>query len=215
MTVDRDQLIAYALGILPPAEEARVQAALETSPELRALLRTDQEALLALTDTLPEVALPAGAEDRLLARLASERAVPAVPAALPARQVAWPLLAALSLAAALALAFALRPPADPFQRYVQIPGAATQALTANGDTLGQLVRMPDGRAYLHLSQPATAGQAYQMWQLQDGQPVSLGMFQGQGFLLAGLPPGAQIAVSVEPPGGSPQPTSTPILVKQL
>ncbi|EYB67488.1 anti-sigmaE protein [Deinococcus phoenicis] len=221
MTVDRDQLIAYALGILPPAEEARVQAALETSPELRATLRAEREVLLALTDALPEVDPPAGAEDRLLARLASEReagtpaAAPSPRAAVPARSTSWLPLAALSLAAALALAFVVRPPADPLQRYVQIPGAATQAVTANGNTLGQLVRMPDGRAYLHLSQPASTGRAYQMWQVQAGVPVSLGVFEGQGFLLAGLPPGATIAVSVEPPGGSPQPTTTPILVQTL
>ncbi|GAA5533061.1 anti-sigma factor domain-containing protein [Deinococcus aluminii] len=214
MTIDPDQLTAYALGILPPEEEARVQAALESSPELRAQLRADREALTALAEALPVVDPPAGAEDRLLARVAAERRAAPTPLP-PSRPTSWLLLAALGLAAALALAFVLRPPADPLQRYAGIPGATTRAVTASGGPVGQLVRMPDGRAYLYLNRPAEAGRVYQMWQMQAGVPVSLGVFDGQGFLLPGLPPGATIAVSVEPPGGSPQPTTTPILVQQL
>lgn len=225
MTIDPDQLTAYALGILAPEEEARVQAALEASPELRAQFRAEQEALTALAESLPAVEPPAGAEDRLLARLAAEREreAPAAPAGIPLpvapaprpRRAPWLPLAALGLAAALALAFVLRPAAGPLQQYARTPGATTETVTANGNQLGQLVRLPDGRVYLHLNEPAADGRVYQMWQIQAGKPVSLGVFEGQGFLLAGLPPGATIAVSVEPPGGSPQPTTTPILAQTL
>lgn len=218
MTVDRDQLTAYALGLLSPEEEARLEAALEARPELHAQLEADREALTALlVGTLPAADPPPGAEDRLLARLAAERATPQPPLREPpgpARRPRW-WPAALALAAALALVFALRPPADPLQRYARTPGATTQTVTANGSALGQLVRLPDGRAYLHLSQPPQSGRVYQMWRLQGKTPVSLGLFEGQGFLLTGLPPGTTVAVSVEPPGGSPQPTATPILVQQL
>ncbi|GBF04074.1 anti-sigma E protein [Deinococcus aerius] len=223
MTIDPEQLTAYALGILSPEEEAHVRAALEASPELRAQLQAEQEALTALVESLPEVEPPPGAEDRLLARLAAEReAEPAAPAVTPIappaparRRTPWFPLAALGLAAALALVFVLRPTPDPLQQYARTPGATTQAVTANGADLGQLVRLPDGRAYLHLNRPADAGRVYQMWRIQAGTPVSLGVFEGQGFLLTDLPPGATVAVSVEPPGGSPQPTTTPILVQTL
>ncbi|ABF44909.1 MULTISPECIES: anti-sigma factor domain-containing protein [Deinococcus] len=210
-------MTAAALGILSPEEEARVQAALEADPALRARLRADQEALTALVEALPPAEPPAGAEDRLMARLAAEREREAspLPAAAPRRWTFWLPLAGLGLAAVLALTFVLRPPADPLRHYARVPGATTQAVTSKGSVVGQLVRLPDGRVYLHLNQPAAAGRAYQMWRIQGSQPISLGMFEGQGFLLSGLPAGATIAVSVEPPGGSPQPTTTPILVQQL
>lgn len=195
-----------------------MRAALDADPDLRARLRADREALAALIASLPEVALPAGAEDRLMNRLAAERATaaPTVAVAPANRRLPWWPLAALGLAAALAAAFVLRPlTADPLRQYAGTPGATTQTVEANGTSLGQLVRLPDGRAYLHLNEPADAGRVYQAWQIRDGTPVSLGVFDGQGFLLAGLPPGATVAVSVEPTGGSEQPTSTPILVQQL
>ncbi|WP_216319783.1 anti-sigma factor domain-containing protein [Deinococcus aestuarii] len=219
---DRDQLTAYALGILPPEEEARVRAALEADPELRAGVDADREALAALAEVLPQEPLPDGAEERLMARLARERAATAAPGVStpppsPARRPnrTWLPLAALGLAAALALVFVLWPEGDPLRRYANTPGATVQRLEANGGDLGQLVRLPDGRAYVYLARPAEAGRVYQMWQIRGGVPVSLGVFEGQGFLLTGLTPGATVAVSVEPPGGSPQPTTTPILVRQL
>ncbi|BDP40851.1 anti-sigma E factor [Deinococcus aetherius] len=219
---DRDQLTAYALGILPPEEEARVRAALDADPALRAQVDADQEALVALAEALPQEPVPGGAEERLMARLVRERPEPAAPVVSAAPPVTrrrpnrtWLPLAALGLAAALALVLVLRPEGDPLRRYASTPGATTQPLEANGNRLGQLVRLPDGRAYVYLAQPAEAGRIYQMWQIQGGVPVSLGLFEGQGFLLTGLATGATVAVSVEPPGGSPQPTTTPILVQTL
>lgn len=99
----------------------------------------------------------------------------------------------------------LRPEGDPLRRYASTPGATTQPLEANGNRLGQLVRLPDGRAYVYLAQPAEAGRIYQMWQIQGGVPVSLGLFEGQGFLLTGLATGATVAVSVEPPAAARNP----------
>jgi len=228
VTIDSDQRTAYTLGLLSPEEEARVQAALDTDPQLCAQLRMDSEALLGLVETLPEMDVPAGAEARLMARLSAERAQPkrahpfqaSVPAepALPAPRSSFPKwlpLATLGLAAALALAFVVRPAPDPLQRYARTPGATTQDLKSSGAPLGQLVRLPDGRAYLYLNRPAERGRIYQMWQIRAGKPVSLGVFEGQGFLLTGMPPGSTVAVSVEPPGGSPQPTAEPILIQSL
>ncbi|MEF2278105.1 anti-sigma factor [Deinococcus sp. YIM 134068] len=215
---DRDQLTAYALGLLPPEEEARVHAALAADPALRAGVDADLEALTALAETLPQPPVPDGAEERLLARLRAEVPRPAAPVAPPIERRPrrlWLPLAALGLAAALALFFVLRPEDDPLRRYADTPGAITQPLQADGNDLGQLVRLPDGRAYVYLSQPAETGRVYQAWQVRDGVPVSLGLFEGQGFLFAGLPAGATVAVSVEPPGGSEQPTTTPLLVQRL
>lgn len=231
MTIDQDQLTAYALGILPPEEEVRVRAAIEADPALRAQLDADLAALVALSESLPDSPVPAGAEDRLMARLHAERAagptitpLPAVsgpaqtesvPPVRPARRPLWPLLGTLGLAAAITAVLLLRPAADPVRQYANTPGAVTESLDAGGQNLGQLVRLPDGRAYLYLKSAADAGRVYQLWQIVGGQPASLGMFDGQGILITGLEAGATIAVSVEPTGGSEQPTTTPILVREL
>lgn len=241
MTIDQDQLTAYALGILPPEEEGRVRTAIEADPALRAQLDADLAALVALSESLPDSPVPAGAEDRLMARLHAERAavVPtaplvtplparsgsaesapsqsATPAPLsrPARRPLWPLLGTLGLAAAVTAVLLLRPAADPVRQYASTPGAVTETVEVEGRDLGQLVRLPDGRVYLYLKNAADAGRVYQLWQIVGGKPASLGVFNGQGILMTGLEAGATIAVSVEPTGGSEQPTTTPILVRKL
>jgi anti-sigma-K factor RskA len=72
--------------------------------------------------------------------------------------------------------------------------------------------------------PAPEGQTYQLWAIADGRaPVSMGTFETNesGDAMAILPVPADIeplgfialcALTVEPDGGSPQPTMTPQLV---
>ncbi len=71
--------------------------------------------------------------------------------------------------------------------------------------------------------PAEAGRTYQLWGIPEGQsPVSLGTFNtgtgGEVTVLLTVPPGVDVqdsdlsAVTDEPAGGSPQPTTTPFLV---
>lgn len=71
--------------------------------------------------------------------------------------------------------------------------------------------------------PAREGRTYQLWGIaKGGAPVSLGTFNtlatGEGRHVAQLPSGLTIsvgAVTEEPAGGSPQPTTTPFLVGQV
>ena len=71
--------------------------------------------------------------------------------------------------------------------------------------------------------PAATGRTYQLWGIATGQaPVSLGTFKsaGEGREVARfrMPPGLQLAVGAvteEPEGGSPQPSSTPFLAGTL
>lgn len=234
MSIQRDDLIALALGTLSPQDEARVQAALEADPELQAEYRRDMAALHALPEQLPPGQVPGGAADRLMERLRAERqAAPVPPAQIPPAQTPMPSqeppaevgpgrrtwglgLGALGLAAALALFFALRPPADPLTRYAGMPGAVSQPLTgADNLEIGQVVRLRDGSAFLYLSAAPPDERVYQLWKIEGETPVSLGVIDGQGTLVQDAPDGLTLAVSVEPPGGSEQPTTTPILVQQL
>ncbi|MGQ0643390.1 MAG: anti-sigma factor [Gemmatimonadaceae bacterium] len=71
--------------------------------------------------------------------------------------------------------------------------------------------------------PAREGRTYQLWGIaRGGAPVSLGIFNtlpsGEARYVASAPAGLTIAVGAvteEPAGGSPQPTSTPFLVGQV
>ncbi|MFC4639676.1 anti-sigma factor domain-containing protein [Deinococcus hohokamensis] len=253
MTTEPDQLIAYALGQLSPAEAARVEASLQASHALQTELQQHLDALEHLLDDLDlqAVQVPEGAEERLLARVRAEtpvaeggpatpvqplrppatppapaearRTVPGVPVSRPGATSgqssrsggSWWLPAILSLAAAVTLVAVLRAPADPLERYARMPGAVRQEVTAAQGPLGTLVRLTDGRVFVHLNRTPSGGQTYQLWQVGAGQPTSLGVFGSGGLLTASLPPEITLAVSVEPAGGSPQPTTTPLFAQKL
>lgn len=104
------------------------------------------------------------------------------------------------------------------------PDVETIRLTSNG-------RPPSARLYwnrqtrrvvlMAFALPAApAGRTYQLWGIAKGQsPVSLGTFNtdaaGEVRLAVSIPAGLQMvvgAVTEEPAGGSPQPTTTPFLV---
>ena len=67
--------------------------------------------------------------------------------------------------------------------------------------------------------PLAPDRAYQLWQLPEGGgvPVSLGLISGKSpmAIAADLSAADAVAVSIEPAGGSSQPTSAPILVDKL
>jgi anti-sigma-K factor RskA len=71
--------------------------------------------------------------------------------------------------------------------------------------------------------PAPAGRTYQLWGIAEGQaPVSLGTFssagEGREVVRFPVPAGLQLAIGAvteEPAGGSPQPTSAPFLAGTL
>lgn len=57
-----------------------------------------------------------------------------------------------------------------------------------------------------------SGHVYQLWAIRDGSPVSVGILDdpGAGAAMAMPDPGTQVAITVEPAGGSDQPTTDPI-----
>lgn len=63
---------------------------------------------------------------------------------------------------------------------------------------------------------AAAGHDLQLWVIEDGTFRSVGLIEGRSTLVAsGVDAGAALGVTVEPEGGSPQPTSAPILKVSL
>ena len=82
---------------------------------------------------------------------------------------------------------------------------------------------PDGEGYMVMTDvpEAPAGMTYQAWYVVDGQPASAGTMSADadGFVIAeGLPPMAGtdlMAITLEPAGGSAEPTSDPIVVGEM
>ncbi|NNM33704.1 MAG: hypothetical protein HKO53_11595 [Gemmatimonadetes bacterium] len=103
------------------------------------------------------------------------------------------------------------------------PGVRTASLAATGQAPSMnLYWNPDaGRLVMaaYNLPPAQENRVYQLWGIQQGlDPVSLGTFQtgadGRALIAQTVPAGFDFdlsAVTEEPAGGSPQPTSTPFL----
>lgn len=83
---------------------------------------------------------------------------------------------------------------------------------------GRLVVGDDGRAVLVVSDvpPVPAGKTYQVWVIEDGRPVSGGLFAPEAGTLAipvdgSVGNGSVVAVTVEDDGGAPAPTGKPVI----
>lgn len=125
----------------------------------------------------------------------------------------------LAAAAAVAIGVAVLPTLNrtqtDFASYQARQGAVTATVSdKSGAAVAKVVRLPDGHAYVQMQANVPAGRAYQAWKIEGGKPVSLGMFKGREF--AGqLPTGTVFAVTVEPEGGSKQPTTTPLFAQPI
>ncbi|WP_329340934.1 anti-sigma factor [Streptomyces sp. NBC_00663] len=93
---------------------------------------------------------------------------------------------------------------------------ASTGKDADGRSIGVIASAAEGRAVVTLSGygDVPSGRVNQLWLMRPGaQPRSLGLFEGDTPLVAtGLDKSStSLAVTVEPDGGSPQPTSQPVV----
>jgi anti-sigma factor RsiW len=103
----------------------------------------------------------------------------------------------------------------------QAERVALVAATSSRRTVGDLVILPNGSAFLvegHMA-PLPAGQTYQLWGINDGQAVSLGLLGRDPSVVAfDLGPAARVtsfAVTAEPAGGVVVATGPPVAVGTL
>ncbi|GAA3793089.1 anti-sigma factor domain-containing protein [Streptomyces phyllanthi] len=92
---------------------------------------------------------------------------------------------------------------------------ATSERDTRGRGIGVIASVKEGRAVVTLSglDDLPSGRVHQLWLMRpDRQPRSLGLFQGDTPLVTGgmNDDATSLAVTIEPDGGSPQPTSQPI-----
>ena len=103
------------------------------------------------------------------------------------------------------------------EQYQAEPGAQSYALAVDGEAqpLGTLVRLSDGRVFVLIDSLPVADQVYQAWNI-GAAATSLGTFTGRTFLSqAAVPLGNTFGLTLEPPGGSDQPTTTPLTLVEL
>lgn len=200
----------HALGVLTGAERAEAEARMARDPGFAAQAEAWRARLAPMAEAVAPVAPPAGVWS------AVERALPANDDRRALRFWRGATAASLALAAAsvaAALFFAGRP------AVVIQPPAAAPILNASLMSLSSGKPMfvaaydPARRALIVTSLAAPdPGHAHELWLIPaDGRPHALGMVQPgtskampmPGDMTPMLRPGAALAVSIEPPGGSP------------
>jgi anti-sigma-K factor RskA len=235
MTQPTDDLTAlatpYALHAIPDAERADIERRLADAPpevarafddEVRAVRET-----MAVISAATAVEPPYELRDRVLAEIT---AAPVVQ--LPRKPRPWraTILAAAAAVViglgALGVGLALRPAptvstteqifAAPDVRTVSgdIPGGGTATVVFSREkNAGVLV--------MNNVEPPAAGTVYQMWLINDDGPHSAGTMDAQAVapsttaVLPDLDGSSTLAFTIEPPGGSQQPTTEPFAALTL
>ncbi len=218
----------YVAGTLRGRARSRFETLLPSHPALQHAVRDWQDRLMPLTTVLPpkppSAAVWQGIENRLWpaapsaatapapARSAAAASVP--PAAGWQRLAWWRGLAGFASIAALTLGVLLANPPAPVAPVVVVLQATGKDNTVAGSVVASFTG--DGRAVTARTlTPVSLGQDKVLqlwWATVDGPPQSLGLIKPDGAtvlpkdLLPGGLKGSQLdhmAVSVEPPGGSP------------
>lgn len=218
MTTERDDLAALvALDALDADEWADAEQRLASDVELRRAVTGHHETLSRLVADAPapdglldavraEVAPGAGR----VVRLERRRGRGARLVLLAAAAVAGLLLGA----GAVALFSSSTSPDADYAAAVDAafddPAATVVELeSAEGAVVGRVAVLPERQAFVEASElpsPPT-GRTYQLWQLEGGEPISVGFLDDDSladFALSGA--ADTVAISDEPEGGSPSPT---------
>lgn len=239
----RDFYELYALGVLEEPENSEIRAHLERACEnCRPGVRAARELIAVLGTTAPSAAPPARLRWRVLEAVNGGKATrwswtPVWAAVAAAAVIAALVFNAREQHAVTELARAESLSATQTRELARLNRAfeilnqpdARQVIFGTGAP-----QPPRGRVFLDAKRgvlllasnlpPAPAGKAYEMWVIpKGGKPVPAGLFQSASdgtalHVLAGpvnVASTGAVAVTLEPEGGVPQPTSQPVIVAAL
>ncbi len=218
---------AYVIGAVPAEEIRVVRAHILTCDECMAEADDYAGAIDSLALAVEPVELPAGFADRVLAQVSPARE----PSSVPARR-SWLTSVRSRLAPLAAGAAALVAVAFLGAGYID----ARNDLARSEDVLAQIIRSEEslelkgesgtvaqfaptseGAVFAVSGLPEAPGSdVYQLWYMDDGEPVGAATFEtSDGVVTMQLDRSFDgfdaVAVTIEPPGGSRQPTSSPIV----
>jgi len=232
-----DVLGAYVLDALDAQEQDAVGRAIAASPELAAqehrLRHAMDELVAAGADPVP-----ADLWDRVVgATIDSPRPGPVSgPVGVPMGRTGWsrrprlwlPAAAALlvllvALATAVSVIAGGGTPVEQRLRAeattARLRGAAAGTLVGRDGPVVEVVATRDGRVWLFADRlpRLRADRTYQLWALDDGDPRSMGVLGADPRATRVRAPvvGNRLALTVEPAGGSPQPTGPPVAQGRL
>jgi anti-sigma-K factor RskA len=216
---DEDEALAgeYALGLMEAEARRAFEGRMEREPRLRARVRAWQERLAPLADAVAPITPPPRLKATLQARLFED---------VPAKGSRWSwgrFLGGAVTAGVLVVALLLwsGPPA-PTPSLVAEIAAEDRSLVYSA----QFNPARDRLEITRLSGASTQGRVHELWLIAEGAPapVSLGVLPDDGRATLVLPEtlaaamrGGTLAVSDEPPGGSPtgQPTGAVLALGTL
>lgn len=228
MTADLHSLMApYALDALNELERARFEAHLVQCASCQSELSGFVATATRLGDAA-EVAPPAALRERLMAEVATTRQDRPTVSTLPKPGLMRRTLPRLAMAAAFLVgavgvggylnehdnADRLRADKEAITAVVSASDAVTT--DKSFDDGGRVVLVSSDEAdaaYIKASDlpGLESGKVYQVWVVKDDAPVSEGVFERSGeMIMKDLEGADRIAITVEPKGGSKQPTSPPI-----
>ena len=194
----------HVLGLLPEGERAAFEARLSAEPALRALVAWWEEDLAAVALDLPEEAPPPRVRRAIERRLFPERV----------RRRSWGAwLGGLAAAGAVAVAVFVG-----LERQGAPPLIPVEIAAADGSLVFDVSIEPVSHTFTveRVEGGAAPGRAQELWLIaEDRAPISLGLVSADGRLvtsvsdaIAAFARGSTLAVSDEPPGGSPTGTPT-------
>jgi anti-sigma-K factor RskA len=221
---DRDELHTlageYVLGVLDPPEARAIETALASNSALRSAVAFWEEHLHPLSALAPSAEPPADLWDGIAARLDDMPAESGEPRWWN-RPTPWRWASAgLAAVAAALILYIVEAPLSLAPNYVAILHAPQQDQASWVAT----IRRGDLTIRTVATASAPADRNFELWAIGPGttQPQSLGVIPANGTLHlsrlpAGVRDGTTLAISVEPPCGSPtkQPTGPVVFVGTL
>jgi hypothetical protein len=201
----------YFTDQLEAAQRAAVEAHLQTCAACQAEARELQDTLYGLARSVPPVVPSA----KVWQAIQSQIQPPVAPPVPAPRIPVWRMFAVFGLIMLGWMGYLFymyrssSSEATRIERWQAQPQVKSLELKSyQGQVVGTLMWMPDGRCLFVIHKPPPAGQVYQAWGRKEGQLVSLGTFvgrtleyecEGKGF--------ARLGVTVEAAGGSAKPTT--------
>lgn len=207
--VMHDLTAGYALDALGDDEARAYERHLAGCARCQAELARLAETSSALAFGAPAHVPPPELRTRILETARADRAnvVPLRP------RWAYPVAAVAAVAACVAVALGIY--AASLKSRLDSNAQALHTLTLNG-AAGSVVVGRHGEAALVVSglRPVPATKTYEVWVIQGKDAYPAGLFHGPSatvHLTRRVPAGAVVGVTVERAGGSPRPTSAPVV----